>query len=309
MSDTPRILFVDDEERILRSLVMMFKSSFQVHSTTDPDEALALLRKHHFHVIVSDQRMPQMLGVDLLRRARETSPNTMRLLLTGYSDLAAIVGSINEGEIFRYINKPWDPEDLRNTLQRAAEIGVQLEAAANQPAPRPVSTPADLKVLVIDDSEAIFEEVRQHLGKRFEVRWGPTLEDAFGMLSEDNYALVLTDVKLKGQDITPAIKSLKQVSPTTLTLILSVFQDSRLLIDLINQGQVFRYLPKPIRPNMLQLSVDAAVGHYHRLRAAPVLQKQHEVAEAPKAATASIPTRVLGFLKRIRDRFSAETAS
>lgn len=307
MSETPRILFVDDEERILRSLVMMFKSGYQVHSTSDPDEALALLRKHHFHVLVSDQRMPQMLGVDLLRRAREISPNTMRLLLTGYSDLAAIVGSINEGEIFRYINKPWDPDDLRSTLQRAAEIGVQLAAAASRPAPSP-ATPADLKVLVIDDSEAIYEEVRLHLGKRFEVRWGATLEDAFSMLSEDNYALVLTDVKLKGQDITAAIKSLKQVSPTTLTLILSVFQDSRLLIDLINQGQVFRYLPKPIRPNMLQLSVDSAVGHYHRLRAAPVLQKQHEVAEAPKAATASIPTRVLGFLKRIRDRFTVEVA-
>lgn len=308
MSETPRILFVDDEERILRSLVMMFKSSFQVHSTTDPDEALALLRKHHFHVLVSDQRMPQMLGVDLLRRAREISPNTMRLLLTGYSDLAAIVGSINEGEIFRYINKPWDPDDLRSTLQRAAEIGVQLEAAASHPLPAS-NAPSDVKVLVIDDSEAIYNEVSQHLGKRFDVRWGQTLEDAFGMLSEDNYALVLTDVKLKGQDITPAIKSLKQVSPTTLTLILSVFQDSRLLIDLINQGQVFRYLPKPIRPNMLQLSVDAAVGHHHRLRAAPILQKQHEVAEAPKAAAASIPTRVLGFLKRIRERFSAETAS
>lgn len=307
MSETPRILFVDDEERILRSLVMMFKSSFQVHSTTDPDEALALLRKHHFHVLVSDQRMPQMLGVDLLRRAREVSPNTMRLLLTGYSDLAAIVGSINEGEIFRYINKPWDPDELRSTLQRAAEIGVQLEAASSHPLPA-TGGPADVKVLVIDDSEAIYNEVSQHLGKRFDVRWGQTLEDAFGMLSEDNYALVLTDVKLKGQDITPAIKSLKQVSPTTLTLILSVFQDSRLLIDLINQGQVFRYLPKPIRPNMLQLSVDAAVGHHHRLRAAPILQKQHEVAEAPKAATASIPTRVLGFLKRIRDRFTAETA-
>lgn len=307
MSEAPRILFVDDEERILRSLVMMFKSGFQVHSTTDPDEALTLMRQHHFHVLVSDQRMPQMLGVDLLRRARELSPNTMRLLLTGYSDLAAIVGSINEGEIFRYINKPWDPGDLRNTIQRAAEIGQQLEAAARQPAPVSTRPVADVKILVIDDTEAVFEEVRQHLGKRYEVRWGQTLEDAFAMLSEDNYALVLTDVKLKGQDITAAIKSLKQVSPTTLTLVLSVFQDSRLLIDLINQGQVFRYLPKPIRPHMLQISVEAAVGHYHRLRATPVLQKQHEVAEVPKVVTASIPSRVMGFLRRMRERFSAET--
>lgn len=301
-----RILFVDDEERIVRSLVMMFKTSFQVLFTTDPDVALELIRKQHVHVLVSDQRMPKMLGVDLLRRARELSPNTMRLLLTGYSDLAAIVGSINEGEIFRYINKPWDPADLRATLTRAAEIGLQLEAAAAQPAP--AAPVADLKVLVIDDTEQTYFDIKQHLGQRFEVRWGASLDDAFRMLSEDNFAIVITDVKLKGQDITAAIKTLKQVSPTTLTIVLSVFQDSRLLIDLINQGQVFRYLPKPIRPHMLQISAEAAASHWQRLKAAPVLIKQHEVAEAPKAAVASIPQRVLGFLKRIRERFTADAA-
>lgn len=306
-ANAARILFIDDEERILRSLVMMFKGSFQVLSTTDPDEALEMLRKQHVHVLVSDQRMPKMLGVDLLRRAREISPNTMRLLLTGYSDLAAIVGSINEGEIFRYINKPWDPTDLRTTLTRAAEIGLQLEAAAAQPTSE-VPVIADLKVLVIDDTEQIYFDIKQHLGKRFDVRWGSSLEDAFGMLSEDNYAIVITDVKLKGQDITAAIKSLKQVSPTTLTLVLSVFQDSRLLIDLINQGQVFRYLPKPIRPHMLQISTEAAASHYQRLQQTPVLVKQHEVAEAPKAAVASIPSRVMGFLRRIRERFTADVA-
>lgn len=302
-----RILFVDDEERIVRSLAMMFKAGFQVLSTTDPDEALEMLRAQHVHVLVSDQRMPKMLGVDLLRRARELSPNTMRLLLTGYSDLAAIVGSINEGEIFRYINKPWDPTDLRTTLTRAAEIGLQLEAAAAQPAAAAPSI-ADLRVLVIDDAEQTYFDIKQHLGTRFDVRWGASLDEAFRMLSEDNFAIVITDVKLKGQDITAAIKTLKQVSPTTLTIVLSVFQDSRLLIDLINQGQVFRYLPKPIRPHMLQISAEAAASHYQRLKAAPVLIKQHEVAEAPKTAVASIPQRVLGFLKRIRERFTADAA-
>jgi DNA-binding NtrC family response regulator len=309
MSDLPRILFVDDEERIVRSLLMMFKGSFQVHSTTDPDEALALLKQQHFHVLVSDQRMPQMLGVDLLRRARELSPNTMRLLLTGYSDLAAIVGSINEGEIFRYINKPWDAAELRNTLQRAAEIGQQLEIAARQTVTTPVLPATDLKILVIDDSVDVFNEVKKHLGQRFDVRWGETLEDAFSKLSEDVYALVLTDVKLKGVDITAAIKSLKQVSPSTLTLVLSVFQDSRLLIDLINQGQVFRYLPKPIRPHMLQISVEAAAGHYQRLRSSPILLRQHEVVDTSKSAAATIPARVMGFLRRIRERFGTETSA
>ncbi len=302
MSAAARVLFVDDEERIVRSLSMMFKGNFQVLATTDPDEALTMLRNQHVHVLVSDQRMPKMLGVDLLRRAREISPSTMRLLLTGYSDLSAIVGSINEGEIFRYINKPWDPAQLSATLSRAAEIGMQLEHVSARAEAQPAVVP-DLKVLVIDDSEQIYHDIKKCLDGRFDVHWANNLEDAFARLSEENFALVMTDVKLNGQDITASIKSLKQVSPTTLTLVVSVFQDARLLIDLINQGQVFRYLPKPIRPHMLQISAESAASYYHRLKQAPALVRQHEVVETPDVA-ASIPSKVMGFLRRIRDRFA-----
>lgn len=300
MSNLAGILFVDDEERILRSISMMFRGSYRVFCTTDPDEALAILKRETIHVLVSDQRMPKMSGVDLLRRAREFMPNTMRLLLTGYSDLEAIVGSINEGEIFRYINKPWDVENLKETIKQAAQIGMQLRVA-----PIAIASPSasGLKLLVIDDSEQIYVDVKQHLGGRFDVRWGKTLERAFAMLSEENFAVVISDVKLQGQDITPAIKSLKRVSPSTMTLVLSVFQDSRMLVDLINQGQIFRYLPKPIRPHLLQVSAEAAGNHHLRLHSSPMLIRQHEVAETPKAAMTVIPERVMGFLRRIRERF------
>lgn len=303
-----RVLFVDDEERVVRSLALMFKSQFQVLSTTDPHKALRMLGEQHVHVVVSDQRMPQMLGVELLQRARQLSPNTMRLLLTGYSDLAAITRSINEGEIFRYITKPWDPALLRATVMQAAQIGLQLEHASSAEPVLVPAAPHTPRVLVIDDLEQTWLEIQQHLGRAFEVRWSASLEDAFRMLSEECFVLVITDVRLKGQNIHAAIKVLKQASPTTLTIVLTAFQDSGLLIELINQGQVFRYLPKPVRPRLLQMSAEAAVSHYLRLRSVPALIRQHEVMPAPKAAEVSIPQRVLGFLKRIRDRFATESS-
>ena len=104
----PTLLLIDDEERILRSLRMLFFIGYDVRTTTDPDEAIRILREEKVHVIVSDQRMPVMQGSELLRIARETSPATMRILLTGYSDLDASIASVNEGEVFRYLMKPWN---------------------------------------------------------------------------------------------------------------------------------------------------------------------------------------------------------
>src|SRR5262245_3668290 len=91
-----RILFVDDEERILNALKSIFRSKYHVFTATSGDQAFEFLKRFRVHLVVSDQRMPGMPGVELLRRAKELSPTTVRILLTGYSDLASIVGSINE---------------------------------------------------------------------------------------------------------------------------------------------------------------------------------------------------------------------
>src|SRR5512142_1927963 len=116
----PTLLLIDDEERILRSLRMLFFTGYEVHMTTDPQEALRILREKQVHVIVSDQRMPEMQGSELLRQAREVSPATMRILLTGYSDIEASIASVNEGEVFRYLMKPWSAEEVKQVVAEAA---------------------------------------------------------------------------------------------------------------------------------------------------------------------------------------------
>ena len=132
----PSLLLVDDEERILRSLAMLFRGQYLLHTTTDARQALEIVARQQIHVVVSDQKMPVMRGADLLREVKERSPNTMRILLTGYSELDAIIASVNEGEIFRYVNKPWDAAELRTTVDQAAQIAYALYSAApSEPAP------------------------------------------------------------------------------------------------------------------------------------------------------------------------------
>jgi len=126
MSDRARIMFVDDEQRVLNSMRGMFRREFELFLTTEGAEAVRMATENPIDVVVADQRMPGMSGIDVLQRIKQTSPNTIRILLTGYADPAAIEGSINVGEVFRFLSKPCLPGLLRETLRlavRAARAG------------------------------------------------------------------------------------------------------------------------------------------------------------------------------------------
>lgn len=127
-SNKSKILIVDDEERILNSLKSLFRMDYDVTTTTDGYEALRLLKESEYNLIISDQRMPIMKGVDLLVQAKEVSPNTIRVLLTGFSDLADLIGSVNDGEIFRFISKPWDNDEIASIVNEGVNISIALAA-------------------------------------------------------------------------------------------------------------------------------------------------------------------------------------
>lgn len=115
------LLIVDDEQEILRSLTLTFARDYEVFTASNGAEALALLAQRDIALIIADQRMPEMSGAELLAHAIVIKPNAIRILLTGYTDTAALVQAINQGHIYQYINKPWDRQELKLTVQRALE--------------------------------------------------------------------------------------------------------------------------------------------------------------------------------------------
>lgn len=304
MSDRPCIVFIDDEERIVRSLAILFKSSYNVVATTNPREVLDVVKRQRVHVVVSDQRMPEVAGVDLLREVRALSPLTMRILLTGYSDLAAIVGSINDGEIFRFLSKPWDPLVFRSTIEQGVAIATELfEQSQHLTVPSRDTSPPSADVLVMDDNEEVYRIVGQALGPKYRLHWAATLNAAFDLIEHQNIGVVISDVKLEGADITPALKSLKRHAPYMVTVVLAWFHDSKQLVELINQAQIFRFLPKPVRPHMLEASVELAMARHRQLSAAPVLAKAHVVEAADNhPATTSLVSRVASMFQRLAMR-------
>lgn len=115
------ILLVDDEKDNLEALRRLLRGIFEVAAVQSPLEALQLLAQQQFHVIVSDQRMPGLSGVEFLEKAKKLSPHSTRILLTGYTDIDSVIDAINRGHIYRYISKPWDPEEFKLILKQANE--------------------------------------------------------------------------------------------------------------------------------------------------------------------------------------------
>src|SRR4051812_39209939 len=116
-----RVLLVDDEPQVLVALEDLLGDKFSVVKTTSPHDALRVLEEQDdIAVVVTDQRMPKMTGDQLLGQLRPTC-KALRILVTGFADLNAVVRAVNEGRIFAYITKPWDANDLRDKIDRAVE--------------------------------------------------------------------------------------------------------------------------------------------------------------------------------------------
>ncbi len=122
------ILIIDDERDNLEALKRMLRGQYDVSTTESPFNALRLIQSKLFHVIVSDQRMPEMTGVEFLEKAKKLSPLSTRILLTGYTDIESVIESINRGQIYRYVSKPWEPDELRMTLRQANEAFILKKA-------------------------------------------------------------------------------------------------------------------------------------------------------------------------------------
>ena len=122
------VLLVDDEEDVLITMSQLFEDDFNIDSTTDANVAVKMLQEKEYAVIVSDQRMPTISGSQLLSLAREVSPATTRILLTGYSDLQATINVINEGEAFRYISKNAPTDEKESHIEEAIQRYVWFKA-------------------------------------------------------------------------------------------------------------------------------------------------------------------------------------
>jgi serine/threonine-protein kinase len=347
----PKLLFVDDEQRVLNSMRVMFRRDFELFLSSRGSDALEILDREDIDVIVADHRMPKMTGVEVLTWARNKSPRTVRILLTGYADLDAVEGSINESEVFRFLTKPCPPTELRATVELAARISRQ------RPAPEPPATlqpaiveeqqeaavelpavaaqteelslvesmdraqpeaPADDKwtrtmtdieliatavierppeidgveaepsaappararmggLVVFSDDQTIVETVREATQHRVQIHVASNIVQVVRILSEYRPGVLITDISADRSTIQSMTANLKRHLPELVTIAISQHRDVLDMVWLINHGQIFRFLRKPLSAGRCSVSIQAALQHHKSLLRDSALVERHAV--------------------------------
>ena len=116
------VLYVDDEENNLISFKASFRRYFSIFTANSAKKAQEILSENTIHVLITDQRMPETLGTELLARAAKDYPDQTRVLLTAFADIEALKDAINRGHIFRYLEKPWNDDELKKTIEDSFHV-------------------------------------------------------------------------------------------------------------------------------------------------------------------------------------------
>ncbi len=122
MDDAVNVLYVDDEQTNLFSFKASFRKDFNVFTAETGAEGLEILQNEVIHIAISDQRMPEMNGIEFFQTAKKKYPDPIRILLTGYADINAVIDAINMGEVYRYLTKPWNAEEVKSVIRDGFEL-------------------------------------------------------------------------------------------------------------------------------------------------------------------------------------------
>jgi DNA-binding NtrC family response regulator len=302
------ILFVDDEPAILSSLQFTFQKTYNVLTAQNGQAAIELVKQQRVHVIISDQRMPEMAGTEVLRQVKAISPYTMRMLLTGYSDLEAAMASVNTGEVFRYVNKPWNTDKLKETIAFAIQLSEKFQeiATRQKPAPSPSANSGQSDILFIEPNATHLTALRDLFKGDYTVHTASTADEAFQILKTKPVAVIASEVNLGETDGVDFVAAIKQEYPNIVSILLSDNHDANTAIRLINEGQAFRYLVKPFQRDMLKDVMQKAVTQHKIFSNQPALNTK-TMEQDVLSARNSTNHPLLEALRQARERLNRRT--
>jgi len=308
---------------VTSALKAIFRREYDVLIANSGADALTVLEKNKIDVLVSDQRMPHMLGSELLSKVSKLYPQTMRILLTGFMDKQAIVDSINEGEVYRFINKPWRNEEMREVVAEAAlasEIPVIPMSPAtltaehhkasnsdatqgNDPVIAQTAANAALKnsgdqaLLMMEQQKDIRHQIRKFCSDQEIMIYGTqNIEQAVAAAtSRESIGVAVIELSEDTKTALQTINLLKRARPELITIALTEEYDAHTAVDLINQGQVFKYLAKPLDIIGFQNTIENAFLRHRFLKNNKTASKRFKV-ETPREKIAASLQRFFGRL-------------
>jgi len=266
------LLIIDDERDNLEALQRLLRNQYEITTTTSPFDALKLIQKELFSVIVSDQRMPEMTGIELLEKAKNVAPLSTRILLTGYTDLESVIGAINRGNVYRYIAKPWDPDDLKITLKQAADAH-HLRSELEEKNRALSRSNTDLKTAldelkVLDRAKASFMSLISH-----ELNTPLTVLNSFSSLLTENSASFSPDLKKACLAISGASNRFSEIISEVLSYI-QTETDERLNLVEFDFAEATTELKKSLGKELLAKKIEIKIEGQGKARCDPKRMKE-----------------------------------
>lgn len=304
------ILCVDDEQLILNALTALLRLRYNVITTTNAREAIEILKATDVAVVISDQRMPEMLGTDFLKIAKKVSPHTTRILLTGFSDLGAIISTVNDSEVYRFLTKPWSNNEVVNIVRDAVEVSKVLKDTNAIIAPESEQNLFQDKILNAevgkdwDDSYIIYKstvsssefDIATETPDSVKVLIARSSAEVLQLLTEYPVKLIVTYSPFSNEDDIELLKYLKRELPELLSIGLVRHADYEDIITLINEAKLYRYVVMPSKPGQVAFFINSAINMFHRFSQTPNLLQNQKVME--KTPIKESLLGILGGVKR-----------
>ena len=250
-----------------------------------------------------------MKGVELLSKVKLISPNTTRILLTGYSDVSAVLDSVNHGEIFRYITKPWRNSEILETVKKASDIAISLyrRDSSIRKHRREKLVRVKKRILVMDKGGELLEMISHVLDQRVECFAAVKLKTASKLLVEKDINLIVMNISLEDKEALAFIKTAKALRPGVLCLVAADSADIVHIMSLINEGQIYRFIKKPLKAGQLKMYLISAIRYYNQLITHPELLARHavdKISNEEERRLADAFNRMWSLLLRIFHRFA-----
>jgi response regulator RpfG family c-di-GMP phosphodiesterase len=283
------LLVVDDEPDVCDSVHDLLRKEFKVLKARSAAEGMKLMEANEVHIIMTDQRMPQVTGVELLTKIRKGHPRAVRMLFTGYADLESIIAAINQGHIFQFLKKPWEPQELEAAVRQAAKeydriidqsdelhrlhdeiegLWKRVATLETQVVRGPKNSnkpPAMHTLLVVDDEPDVCDSVHDLLRKEFNVLKARSAAEGIKLMETNEVHIIMTDQRMPQVTGVELLSKIRAGHPQAVRMLFTGYADLESIITAINQGHIFQFLKKPWDPQELQGAVHQAAAEYDRL--------------------------------------------
>ncbi len=297
-----QILLVDDEQNVLNALRRELQGDYAIEAFSDPHEALQRCQNTRFDLVLVDYKMPGMNGVEFLRQFGKLQPDAASLMLSGEADFSALVGTINEAHIYRFMGKPWDKTELAATLAEALTHREQVlenhrlaEACRKEKHWQIAHDPNKLyQVLVVDDEPNILSAVARDLTTlsthgghaylqmvlhkadqgspaqrrdfRFNVFTSTSPLQALERAKHVTYDVVISDYLMPEMDGLRFLAAFREIQPDAARILLSGHADKDALVKAINSSEIYSYISKPWHEYKLINTISQAIDYHELLR-------------------------------------------